>query len=589
MTRVATTVMSLALLSVCAAAVAGQSGTGLAERTALAIRYEEGKSTEVLVNGTAIAPQLRGKAKVKTDRGSAEIELELEDVPPAVNVAPGYATYVVWAVMPDGRTQNLGEVPWRNPEQKIKTKLAVQRFALFVTAEPYGAVRRPSPRIAAENKLKEGERVATTSSVTYQGDDGALYRESRDENDTRTPVPVVAARLAVQIAARAGAALFAQTELQQANDTLSRMDAEYGDKPKDEGRWGSFARETQTLAHAARLRAVERAAQAALDQERATQAKAVDDARVAAESARLAATVERERATAERLAAEKATAEQRAAQQAAERATAGQQAALAAAQKAAAEQQAALAAAQRATAEQKAAQLAAERATAEQRAATAEAERARKEAAAAQEQTLAARTELAAAQDVAKAAREQADQARQQAESAAREAEAARAAQIASSGEAQAALKRAAQAEQDRDAMARQLESSLNAILETRRTARGLVVNIGDVLFDVGQATLRPEARERLSRMSGVLLAYPAKYTLEFEGHTDSTGSDELNNRLSDARASSVRDYVVGAGVAGDRVIGTRGFGKADPVADNETVAGRQKNRRVEIVINDAR
>ena len=150
-------------------------------------------------------------------------------------------------------------------------------------------------------------------------------------------------------------------------------------------------------------------------------------------------------------------------------------------------------------------------------------------------------------------------------------------------------MKRAEQATQERDALAQQLESSLNSILETKRSARGLVVNLGDVLFDLGQATLRPEARERLSRLSGVLLAYPGPYTLEFEGHTDSTGSDELNNRLSDARASAVRDYVVGAGVRGDRVIGTRGFGKSNPVASNDTADGRQRNRRVEIVINDAR
>lgn len=109
------------------------------------------------------------------------------------------------------------------------------------------------------------------------------------------------------------------------------------------------------------------------------------------------------------------------------------------------------------------------------------------------------------------------------------------------------------------------------------------------MLFDFGQASLRPEARERLSRLSGVLLAYPGPYTLEFEGHTDSIGSDEFNNRLSDARAAAVRDYVVGAGISGERVVGARGFGKANPVANNETAEGRQQNRRVEIVINDAR
>jgi outer membrane protein OmpA-like peptidoglycan-associated protein len=135
--------------------------------------------------------------------------------------------------------------------------------------------------------------------------------------------------------------------------------------------------------------------------------------------------------------------------------------------------------------------------------------------------------------------------------------------------------------------MRSKLESSLSAILDTRREARGLVVNLGDVRFDTGTATLRPEAREKLSRLTGVMIAYPGQYTLAFEGHTDSTGSDELNLRLSQARAEAVRDYVQGNGVRSEKVVGARGFGKAQPVADNETVDGRQRNRRVEIIIDD--
>jgi outer membrane protein OmpA-like peptidoglycan-associated protein len=135
--------------------------------------------------------------------------------------------------------------------------------------------------------------------------------------------------------------------------------------------------------------------------------------------------------------------------------------------------------------------------------------------------------------------------------------------------------------------MRQKLESSLSAILDTRREARGLVVNLGDVLFDTGKSTLRPEAREKLSRLTGVMIAYPGQYTLAFEGHTDSTGSDELNMRLSQARAEAVRDYVQGGGVRAEKVVGTRGFGKAQPVASNDTADGRQRNRRVEIIIDD--
>jgi outer membrane protein OmpA-like peptidoglycan-associated protein len=219
----------------------------------------------------------------------------------------------------------------------------------------------------------------------------------------------------------------------------------------------------------------------------------------------------------------------------------------------------------------------------------AEAERAQKAAAAAQQQSLAAQRELAAAQQLAEAARQQAEDARKLAQASERDAASARAAQQDALSQASEATRRAEQAAQERDALAQQLESSLNAILDTKRGARGLVVNIGDVLFDLGQATLRPEARERLSRLCGVLLAYPGPYTLTFEGHTDSTGSDELNNRLSDARAAAVRDYIVGAGIRGDRVVGTRGLGKSNPVASNDTSEGRQLNRRVEVVIDDAR
>jgi outer membrane protein OmpA-like peptidoglycan-associated protein len=427
MSRRTATLVCLPLLCAAWDSAAGQGGSS-SERSALAIRYEEGKSTAIRMDGTPLAPRLKGKAKVATDGGNAAIEIEFDDLPPAIKVAPGYATYVLWAITPDGRTENLGEFPWRG-DPKMKASLPVQRFALIVTAEPYSAVARPSPRIVSEDKLKDGEDVATTGGVSYLGDDGKIYGGSGPETNSKTPEPVAAARLSVQIARRAGADTFAKGEISQAVSTLSRMESAYQDKPKDEGRWGSFARETQSLAHAARTTAGQRRADAVIANERQAQAKA---------------------------------------------------------------------------------------------------------AAAAQQQSLAAQQQAAFEQT-------------------------------------SAAMKRAEQAVQERDAPAQQLESSLNSILETKRSARGLVVNIGDVLFDLGQASLRPEARERLSRLSGVLLAYPGPYTLEFEGHTDSTGADELNNRLSDARASAVRDYLVGAGVRGDRVIGTRGFGKSNPVASNDT------------------
>jgi outer membrane protein OmpA-like peptidoglycan-associated protein len=483
-----------------------------AQRTTLAIRYQEGRTTEIRLDGTSASPRVRGKAKVEAKRGTAAIEVELDEVGPASSFGPYYATYVLWGITPEGRTNNLGELPWKG-DKKLRATLPIQRFGLLVTAEPYGAVTQPSPRVIAENRLKEGESVASTGEITYEGDDGGLYSEGSTAEaafDSKTPTPVVAARLSVKVAERADAGTYARGELTQATEKLAQMEVAFKTKPNNEGAWGSFARETARLAQAARTNAGSRRAQVALVEERQQQMKTLEKAKADADAAAQAARLERERAETERKAAE--------------------------------------------------------RAMAEQRSAAAEAERAKQAATSAQQQALAAKEEAVTAQQ---------------------QAEQARAAQQAAYDQATAAMREAQQATAERDKVRQQLEQSLSAILETTRSARGLVVNLGDVLFDTGKATLRPEAREKLSRLTGVLLAYPAAYTVEVEGHTDSTGSDELNNRLSQARAESVRDYVISGGIRSDRFIGTRGFGKTRPVAGNDTSEGRQRNRRVEIVIND--
>ncbi|HEY6614759.1 MAG TPA: hypothetical protein VIZ32_09575, partial [Vicinamibacterales bacterium] len=214
MSRRTVTLVCLALLCAAWDSAAGQGGSP-SERSALAIRYEDGKSTDIRMDGTPLAPRLKGKAKVATDGGNAAIEIEFDDLPPAINVAPGYATYVLWAITPDGRTENLGEFPWRG-DPKMKASLPVQRFALIVTAEPYSAVARPSPRIVSENKVTDGVDVATTGGVSYLGDDGKIYGGSGPETNSKTPEPVAAARLSVQIARRAGADTFAKGEIEQA-------------------------------------------------------------------------------------------------------------------------------------------------------------------------------------------------------------------------------------------------------------------------------------------------------------------------------------------------------------------------------------
>jgi outer membrane protein OmpA-like peptidoglycan-associated protein len=192
-----------------------------------------------------------------------------------------------------------------------------------------------------------------------------------------------------------------------------------------------------------------------------------------------------------------------------------------------------------------------------------------------------ARAEADAARQAAMLREQQArDQAAQSAQQAARAAEQTQQAE-AQTAQAQA---QAAQAEKDKQELRAKLLAQFNRILDTKDTDRGLVVNLGDVLFDTGKFALRPPAREALAKLSGIVLNYPA-LRLQIEGHTDSTGSEEFNQTLSGQRANSVRDYLVQQGIDGG-VITAVGLGEDMPVADNKTADGRQKNRRVEIIVS---
>ena len=140
------------------------------------------------------------------------------------------------------------------------------------------------------------------------------------------------------------------------------------------------------------------------------------------------------------------------------------------------------------------------------------------------------------------------------------------------------------QAEQEKAELRARLLQQFSLVLETRDTDRGLVVNMSDVLFDTGQYALRPIAREKLARLAGIVLAYPG-LRLQAEGHTDTTGSEEFNQRLSEQRAEGVREYLVSQGVLEDAVA-SMGLGFSVPVASNDTREGRQQNRRVEIIVS---
>jgi outer membrane protein OmpA-like peptidoglycan-associated protein len=199
--------------------------------------------------------------------------------------------------------------------------------------------------------------------------------------------------------------------------------------------------------------------------------------------------------------------------------------------------------------------------------AKAQAEQAKAEAEQAREAAIAQQQALAAEAEKAQQAAQQAEQLRQQAEAQRQQAEAQR-----------------EQAEKDKADLRAKLLQQLNSVLETHDTARGLIANMGDVLFQTGKYELKPEARERLAKVSGILLAYPS-LRVAIEGHTDSVGSDDYNQRLSEMRAQAVRDYFVQQGVSADSIT-AQGFGKTQPIADNATAEGRQRNRRVELVLS---
>jgi outer membrane protein OmpA-like peptidoglycan-associated protein len=149
---------------------------------------------------------------------------------------------------------------------------------------------------------------------------------------------------------------------------------------------------------------------------------------------------------------------------------------------------------------------------------------------------------------------------------------------------AQQAQASAQQAESDKAAMRTRLSVQLNSILQTRDSARGLIVSMSDVLFDTGKYSLKPGAREKLAKVAGILLAYPG-LNIEVGGYTDNVGGDSMNQTLSENRAGSVRDYLVQEGVSTGSV-SSRGFGNTLPVASNENSAGRQQNRRVELLVS---
>lgn len=500
-------------------------------RSAKAINYQHRSgATKIDFRGTELLPKSHGQAKVESKQGYIEIEVEFRELQPASKFGSEYLTYVLWAITPEGRTANLGEILLNGNKAKLNVTTEMQVFGLVVTAEPYFAVTMPSDLIVMENMVRSDtrgkiEEIDAKYELLQRGQYQRLSNPLALKLDRKIPLELYEARNAVQIARAVGADKFAVGTFQKAEQSLAQAEAyqarKAGKKPVT-----MSARQAVQTAEDSRAIAVKRQDEEALLAER----QATADREARANTERAAAQAETDRVTRE-----------------------------------------AEAAGIRAQAE--ASRLRQDR-DLQAAAASAEAGRVRREneirmaAAAVEADRLKLDNDTRAA-----AALLEADRLR-------RENEDQRAAH-------QAALDREAAGRARAEAEKAQLRADLlkqfNAVLQTQDTARGLIVNMADVLFDTGKFTLRTAAREKLARVAGIVAAYPG-LTLSVEGHTDSVGGEDYNQRLSEQRGAAVRDYLTQHGMNAASVT-SKGFGKAQPVATNETAAGRQQNRRVEIVI----
>lgn len=475
-------------------------------RVIRAVNYHHRQgSTKIGFRGTALMPDARGEAEVTPNDGATRINLRFDHLSNPAQFGPEYLTLVLWGVTPEGRTERLGEVTLRDPENhsaELYATTDLSSFGMIVTAEPYFSVSRPSDVVVMENFVRD-DTTGTMEDIEAKYE--LLQRGQYTQNihtgvlkaalsDISVPLQLREAREALAIADAQGANGYAPDTMKKAEANLANAEGFY--TRKDLKKLETSAREATQMAEDARRITIQKqadeAAQASVQRESEAKERAREAQSKAAEEARLRMSAEADAANAEnkKREAESAMASARNAQRDAEAARA---------------------------------------------------------AALAEQQKLASEKEKLA-------------------------------------GEKAAAVSAREQAEKDAQTLRARLREQLNIILSTRDTARGLIVNMSDVLFDSGQATLKPGTREKLARVSGILLAYPTLH-MTIEGHTDSVGTDEYNMKLSQRRADSVLSYLVSNGINSANVE-AHGMGKDHPVASNDTAAGRQQNRRVELVVS---
>ena len=467
-------------------------------RNVQAINYEHRSgSSKLNFAGTGLMPLANGEANVNSKRGSIEIEAEFGNLQRPTTFGNEYLTYVLWAISPEGRAVNLGEVlVGGNDRSKLRVTTDLQAFALIVTAEPYYAVRQPSNVVVLENAIREdtkGTSEAVNAKYELMERGGYIptgYKFDPVVLNAKLPLEFFEARNALRIAQSEGAEQYAADSYQRAVQLMNNADADATNKHMDRKPLIAVSREAVQTAEDARAIAIKKMDDLRLANERQNSA----DAQAKAEGDTADAIRQKQQAESDAL-------------------TAGE-----------AKRQA-------------------------------DANAANAQAATAQAQSDLANSQAASATALS-AAQADAEQSRLAAQ----------------------------QAETDRAAMRTKLSEQLNSILQTRDSARGLIVSMSDVLFDTGKFSLKPGAREKLAKVAGILLAYPG-LNIEVGGYTDNVGGDAMNQTLSENRADSVRDYLVQEGVSINSV-SAKGFGNTLPVASNDNSAGRQQNRRVELLVS---
>ena len=495
-------------------------------RSVQAVNYRHRSgSTKMDFAGTDLMRTADGVAEVNSKRGSIEIEAEFGGLDRPTSFGNEYLTYVLWAISPEGRAVNLGEVlVGDNHRSKVRVTTDLQAFAMIVTAEPYYAVREPSNVVVLENIVREdtkGTIEAVNAKYELMERGGYIptgYKFDPVVLNARLPLEFFEARNALRIAQSEGADRYASDSYQRAVQLMDSADSYAIEKGAPKKKLIAVSREAVQTAEDARAIAIKKMDEIRLANERQDSADAQAHSQARADEA----TRQKDRAQRDALNAQNAAAQ-----------------------------------AQSDTAQAQAARAQAD----------ADAANARNAAADAQAATARAQSDMAANQassaTALSAAQADADQSRQ---------------------DTLRAQQAAQQAEADKAAMRTRLSVQLNAILQTRETARGLIVSMSDVLFDTGKFSLKPGAREKLAKVAGILLAYPG-LNIEVGGYTDNVGTDDMNQTLSENRAGSVRDYLVQQGVLANSV-SSKGFGNTLPVASNDNSAGRQQNRRVELLVS---